>query len=360
MTQLFTWSPRARIRVRVVAIIVVAASVGLTSLLFAGPRHALAIAPNAVVDLSSTTFEAGSPVSTTFRITNLIQKPVLVKEFVHSCTCIATEVDGGKAPPFLLGPGESAEFVPRTIVQPRREPVQTFKTVIESESEGKPLPGLTASMRVRVEDGLMALPESITALDLPIERTKGPEVFLVNYSAAKPPAEPSVAVSDPDVIKAKVVPRTSSKFDKDGFKTHYALQTEITPKEGQPSVAGWVKLSVGDRVISNIPVRCSFKKPYRLSLDTVEIRGRLGETVTQKIFYEASDPAWRPIACVSNPGNLQVTIEPFDKDCDVIKVTGKVLRADPHAGQRPDPRLDFAVTGSDHKLSLPIQYVIAE
>jgi hypothetical protein len=360
MMRTLGFSSRTRIYLATSALVLLAASTGFAILLFARSGNNLIIAPNKIADLTSKMYQTGTPVSATFRLVNPAGKPVLVKGYATSCSCVASEVEGGKAPPFLLGPGESAEFIVRTILQPRREPVQTFRVVIESECEGKPLPELTAAMLVRVEDGLMSLPESITAVNLPFERSQCPEVFLFTHSAVNSLRKPTLVVSDPEVIKAAVVEKTSSILDKDRFKTHYAIQTTLVPKAGRSSFTGWIKVLVGDRLISNIPIRCSFKQPYRLSQDAVEIRGRVGETVTQTVYYEAADPSWNGIASISTPRDVQVHIEPFDKTSDVIKVTAKVFSKDQQISVDANERLEFAVSDTKQRITIPISYVIDE
>jgi len=356
----FGFRSRTWIYLATVALVLLAASTGFAILLFARFDNNLIIAPNKIADLTSKVFEPGTPVSATFRLVNPVGKPVLVKSFLTSCSCVASEVEGGKAPPFLLNPGQSAEFVVRTTVQSRPEPVQTFRVLIESESEGKPLPELSAAVLVRVEDGLMSFPESITAVNLPFERPQCPEVFLFTHSSVNSLRKPMLVVSDPEVIKATVVEKTSSILDKDRFKTHYAIQTTLMPKAGHSSFTGWIKVLVGDRLISNIPIRCSFKQPYRLSQDAVEIRGRAGETVTQTIFYEAGDSSWSGIASLSTPRDVQVHIEPFDKTSDVIKVTAKVLSKDQQISKGASARLEFAVSDTKQRITIPIRYVIDE
>jgi hypothetical protein len=292
-----------------------------------------------------------------YQLINRSSKPVLVKSYGTGCSCSASEPAAGQAPPFTLMPGRSAEFVISTVLLATHEPVRTFQAVVDSECEGKALPGLLATMKVRIEDALLPYPPQVNAVSIPAGRPSPFQVLLATRQKETAVGRPSAIPSDPGWIHATLVEQDSSDLDRSGLKTRYRLDVTLTPQYGSAVRSGRVTLQFGERTPIQIPVECSIKVPYRLSSDVITLRGRPGEKAETKLFYEFFDPALSAPRVSSAPEGVSSKIEDFDPTTKQVSVWSRIPKLSP--GSRPAGDLAIQAGNNTPAIRIPIVYEVA-
>ncbi len=233
------------------------------------PPGSISVEPS-VVRLTDRIYPENQYVSAKFRIVNARDKPVKVTGMTSSCGCTTAIVDGGRELPVIVPSKGTLEFQLNAFGTARPEPVQSFFVNISSECEGRSLPDARATLQFQVEDPVRAIPGSIVAAGLPSGPVKR-SVSLVTRSASTLVPKLEVATSDPESISAALSDPSPGTLDAQGFKAHYTVNVIVTPKPGESTVTGIISVKSGDRAIQTIPVECSFKSPFSLSLSEIHV-----------------------------------------------------------------------------------------
>lgn len=347
-----------RLALLLALLVLIGCGVALGSLLAGRLRRAesLAVEPP-VADLTGTIHPEGEPVHARSRLVNTLAEPVVVKEIGTSCTCTASLVEGGKTLPLTIEPGGAIGF--QLEVHPIAQPpdlIQTVRAVLRSECAGQPLPPAVAMVRLRAEDAVKPEPPVIRIGDAPIGEPVIRQVALTTVSPHTKVGPPEVTVSDPKAIRAQVVAGGPGGLFDDRLTSHYRIEVELSAGRGAKAISASIDIRVDGRV-RRVPIACTFRRPYRLSKEHIEIAGRPGETAAEEVYYEAREPGWEEPEVVAVPRGLNVAVKPFDAATHVLCIIASVPK--PSA-----PRDELAITlrpkGRDDQITIPIRYDIRE
>lgn len=285
------------------------------------------------VDLTDRVAKEDEYVSGRFEITNPLDRPVIVKQFMTSCGCMASTFEDGRELPLFLGPGGTAAFVMRGHTAAQIEQTQRFYTTIVSECDGRALPEISVALHCRVEDPLKAFPPSIILGGLPGDLPTRRRLALATQSPATKVEAARVSSSDPNSILVELNPNRAGGLDGEGRYTRYDLDVTLVPQAEREALSGVIEVVCGDQRFS-IPVECTFKRPYRLSQAIVEAEGRPGEVVSSEVFYEFTEPAWSSPRIVHSPVGVDAEIASFDSSTKVLKMRIHLPRGSAPGGQR--------------------------
>ena len=316
----------------------------------------LIVEPNAA-ELFDRTYGEGEQVKSRFRIRNPLAKPVTVQSIATSCACIATEVEGGAPPPFVIRPHGSAEFWLKASTLATQEPVQEFHASVASDCGGRPLPDAVVSLRFRVEDPVRAYPPSIIVGDAPADRPIQRRLVLATRLAASsvPPLE--VSASPSDLVHAELAKGPEmDDLNVPGFKTRCVVDATVSPRRGGPATCGGIKVMSQGRLLAYIPVECTFKQDYRLSQDCIEADGPPGRLVTKELYYEPHVGEWRGVRVVSAPAGVDVKIEPFDATADVIRTKIRIPGPGARDSGARTGEIVLATADGRHEIRIPVKY----
>ncbi len=326
-------------------------------------RASVGLAPGLLVAPSVTrvddhVYKEGEVVRASFKVSNPTGRPIRVKAYRTSCSCMATTPEGGTPPPFVLKPGGLAEFTLRTSALATRGLEQSYSAHIESEVDGKDLPPAVASVHFRVEDGLRAVPRELVIGDAPMGEPVRRTVMLYTKSDAADEATFEFGSSDGQSIAVDASKATGPSESLPGFTPRYKIEVAITPGSDPSLAIGTIEVRRNREVALLIPVRCSFRQDYRLSRPNgVDIEGKPGQIITRQVFYESSSPGWRDLSVVSRPEGVEITIQPFDARTQVIRIRATVPEVAP---PQPDPRVVLAAGEHKAPLEIPLRYTRGE
>ncbi len=311
----------------------------------------LSVEPS-VVRLTDRIYPANQYVSAKFRIVNSGDKPVKLTEMATSCGCTTAMIDGGKEVPVIVSPKGSLEFRLSAFGTPRPEPLQSFIVNLSSECEGRPLPDVRATLQFQVEDPVRVIPPGIVVAGLPSGPFKR-SVSLVTRSASTMVPKLELMVSDTESIGAALNRPAPGMAEVPGFQTHYTVDVTVTPRPGESTVTGIISVKAGDLAIQAIPVECTFKTPFSLSLKEIHVDGSPGDQVGKEIYYEAHDPEWRDVAVTHRPDNIGVETAQFDQRTQRLRFTIKIP-----SGELPadDECVILKSKRGGHEIKLPVRY----
>jgi hypothetical protein len=315
-----------------------------------------------VVDITDRVYIRGENVKAVFRLYNRTDRDITVRAIRTSCTCMASAVEGGSKPPFVIPGGGQAAFSLSANTSRMVKPVQDFHAGVMSAQDGKALPDLSVALRMRVEDPLRAYPAELRLAGASVDHPTEWSAVLATLSPDTSVDTPEVKVSDPDLMRASIVEvKPGMKVqDVPGCVPRYVLRVSILPQRGSAATTGSIQLSSRGRGLAEIPVECSFKEDYRLWPDSVNVEGKPGETIDRKLYYEPISPGWNDIHPVSVPDGVRIETGHHEGSTKIlllrISIPSKV-RGDSGTLRR---EVTLGFSGNDKLIRIPVDYRISD
>lgn len=347
-----TWGLRGRSMAGTLGLAALAATTALITRAAArrtSRGEGLVVTP-AATRLAGRPYREGETLVTTIRVRNPTAAPIRVAAIRTSCSCTVATPEGRPGPPFVLGPGEIADLRMRIGVRADGGPEQSYSMHILSDRGGRTLPDRSATVSFSVEDSLTADPPELAVADVPEGDAVRRRLIIYSSFSEDRWGDLEVRASDPGHIRATIVGRSNETLGP--FTRRSEIEAEVHPPPGGGDVHGSLAVWAGGRSLLTIPVRCSFRRPYRLSRDRVIVEGRPGEVVVSEVFVEAIDPRWRDLAFRGGSEGLSAEVESFDASRARIRLTATV------PDEPRDGTATFALADGTGEVVIPIRFVL--
>ncbi len=313
------------------------------------------------IDMTDHAYPEFERIERKFRIGNPLGRPIVVTAIQTSCACMATVGEGGSEPPFTIPPNQGVNCLIRANPYAGDDPVRTYSCSVVSECDGRPLPVASVRLHVTVEDLLKAEPTSLALVCPGSEKSAVGSVLLYTKSRRATIPEPRIEQPDLPNIEAKLTAWQGGAEPLPSYVTRFKVDVTVTPGDSLAEpVIGTVSVLRRDGEPLRIPVLCSFRLPYRLSPEAVEIAGNPGEQVEREVFYNALDPAWRELRTTSLPGNVSLDLEGFDPNTTVLKMRIRVPEGSTAPREGPHQNIRLSTADGQHAIQIPIRYSVPE
>ena len=157
-------------------------------------------------------------------------------------------------------------------------------------------------------------------------------------------------MNGPAAIEARLTPQKAGTVESGGSTVHFVLEAKMAPGRNGISATGSIDISSDGRKVATIPVSCTLERPYHLSRETFE---RPGGDTTSELFFEVTDPGWRPREIASEPAGIAVTIEPFD--ATTRRIVARSGRSEVDQKGKEGPAEVVVRTEDGHEVRIPLR-----
>jgi hypothetical protein len=323
------------------------------------PAPGLEVEPSAA-DITDKVYIRGEKVKAVFHLRNPTDRDITVRSIQTSCSCMVSAVEGGSKPPFVIPAAGQAAFSLSANTSRMLKPVQDFHAGVISAQDGKALPELPVTLRLRVDDPLRAYPPLVRLARASVDHPTEWSAVLATMSPDTSVDTPEVKVSDPDLMRASIVEiKPGMKVnDVPGCVPRYLLRVSILPQRGRAATTGSIQLSSRGRGLTEIPVECSFKEDYRLWPDSIDVEGQPGETIDRKLYYEPISSGWTDIHPVSLPDGVRIETGRYGDTTKILRLRITIPSKGPDGSRTLRREITLGFPGNDKLIRIPVDYSI--
>lgn len=318
-------------------------------------RRFLQVLPK-LVTFKDRLFRNGEPVQGRFRLVNIGDRPVTIKEIKTSCSCMATVAEGGTFP-LVIGPQSNAAVTVTTTALAARGVEQSYSAAVVAQVEGEAAQEYPISLGFQVVDLFQARPDSLRIHEVEANVTARSSFVLFTYRDTREIAMPEVRVRGSDRVRAQVRTSPVRKNHDLQILPRYIVEVTIEPGPDE-EVRAEIDVATSGEPKVTVPVSCFFRQDIRFQPSVLTVAGQAGTRVTCEIYAESRTDAWKDFKVVSKPAGCETRVERFDSRTNRVRVSLPVVEASMAAG-RADA-LVFSCADGSRTAQVPIRYLPEE
>ncbi len=301
-------------------------------------------------------FHQGDAVRARFRLVNVEDRPVTIKEIKTSCSCMATVAEGGTFP-LVIGPKSNVAVTVTTTVLAGRGVEQSYSAVVVAQVNGEAAQEYPIALKFQVVDILQARPDSLRIHEAQAHEPARSSFVLFTYRDAREIAMPEVRVRGSDRLRARVRTSPVQQDHELQIRPRYIVEVTIEPGPDEEVKAEIDIEALGEPKIT-VPVSCFFRQDVRFQPPVLTVAGQSGTRVACEIFVESRTDAWKEVKIVSKPVGCEIRVERFDSRTNRVRVSLPAVDAS-EAAKRTDALIFSSADGS-RTAQVPIRYVTEE